>query len=45
MVNTGISLILYSAAEDGEALYTQQKQDLELTGSNHELLLIVKFRL
>ena len=44
MVNTGISLILFSVAEGGEALYTQQKQDLELTGSNHELL-IVKFRL
>ena len=42
MVSTGISLILFSAAEDGEALYAQQKQDLELTGSNHELL-IVKF--
>ena len=31
MVNTGISLILFSAAEDGEALYAQQKQDQELT--------------
>ena len=29
---------------DGEALYNQQKQDLELTGSDHELL-IVKFRM
>ena len=31
MVNTKIRLILFSAAEDGEALYSQQKQDLELT--------------
>ena len=30
--------------KDGEALYSQQKQDQELTGSNHELL-IAKFRL
>ena len=35
-------VIWYS--HDGEALYSQQKQDQELTGSNHELL-IVKFRL
>ena len=32
------------AAKDGKALYSQQKQDWELTGSSHELL-IVKFRL
>ena len=32
------------AAKDGEALYSQQKQDWELTGSDHELL-IAKFRL
>ena len=31
-------------AKDGEALYSQQKQDLELTGPDHELL-ITKFRL
>ena len=31
MVNTEIRLIVFSAAEDGEALYSQQKQDLELT--------------
>ena len=30
MVNTEISLILF-AAKDGEALYSQQKQDQELT--------------
>ena len=33
------------AAKDGEALYSQQKQDQELTcGSDHELL-VAKFRL
>ena len=31
MVNTKIKLIAFFAAEDGEALYSQQKQDLELT--------------
>ena len=31
MVNTKISLIILFAAEDGEALYSQQKQDQELT--------------
>ena len=31
MVNTEIRLIMLFAAEDREALYSQQKQDLELT--------------
>ena len=31
MVNTKIRLILFFAAEDGEALYSRQKQDQELT--------------
>ena len=31
MVNTEIKLIILFAAEDGEALYSQQKQDEELT--------------
>ena len=31
MVNTEIRLIKFFAAEDGEALRCQQKQDLELT--------------
>ena len=31
MVNTKIRLIIFFAAEDEEALYSQQKQDLELT--------------
>ena len=44
MVNTRIRLIIFVAAKDGEALYTQQKQDWELTGSDYELL-IAKFRL
>ena len=44
MINTRIRLILFSAAEDVEALYSQQKQDLELTGLDHQLL-IAKFRL
>ena len=31
MVNTEIRLIIFFAAEDGDALYSQQKQDWELT--------------
>ena len=31
MVNTEIKLIIFFAAKDGEALYSQQKQDPELT--------------
>ena len=31
MVNTEIRLIILFAAKNGEALYTQQKQDQELT--------------
>ena len=42
VVNTEIRLIIFSAAKDGEALYSQQKQDQELI--DHELL-IAKFRL
>ena len=30
MVNTEIRLIIFFAAEDGEALYSQQKQDQEV---------------
>jgi len=41
----GVSSLFFFAAEDGEALYSQQKQDLELIcGSEHELF-IPKFRL
>ena len=31
MVSTEIRWIIYFATEDGKALYSQQKQDLELT--------------
>ena len=31
MANTEIRLIIFSAAKGGEALYSQQKQDQELT--------------
>ena len=31
MLNTEIKLIMFFAAKDGEALYSQQKQDWELT--------------
>ena len=44
MVNTEIRLVIFFAAKDREALYSQQKQDWELTGSDHELL-TDKFRL
>ena len=44
MANTEIRLIIFIAAKDGEALYSQQKQDRELTGSDHELF-IAKLRL
>ena len=40
MVNTEIRLIIFFAAKDGEALYSQQKQDQELTVAQ-----IIKFRL
>ena len=30
MLNTEIRLIIFFATEDGEALYSQQRQDLEL---------------
>ena len=44
MVNTEIRLIIFFAAKDGEALYSQQKQDQEVTVADHEHL-IAKFRL
>ena len=43
MVNAKIRLIIFFAAKDGEALYSKQKQNQELTVA-HELL-IAKFRL
>ena len=33
MVNTKIRLIIFFTAEDGEALYSQQQQDQELTAA------------
>ena len=45
MVDTEIRLIIFFAAKDGEAVYSQQKKRLEADcGSDHELL-IAKFRL
>ena len=46
MVNTEIRLIIFFAAKDGEALYSQQKKKRlgADSGSDHELL-ISKFRL
>ena len=44
MVNTKIRLIIFFAVKDGEALYSQQKHDQELCGSDHKLL-IAKIRL
>ena len=41
MVNTEIRLIIFFAGKDGEALYSQQKQDQERTVAQ----LIAKFRL
>ena len=49
MVNTEIRLIIFFEAKDGEALYSQQKQDWELTVAQIllilSILLIAKFRL
>ena len=42
MFNTNIRVITLFAAKDGEALYSQQKQDREQTDSDHEFL-IAKF--
>ena len=45
MVNTEIRLIIIFAAKDGEALYSQQKQDWELTVAQIMNNFIAKFRL
>ena len=45
MVNTKIGLIIFFAAKDREALYSQQKQDEELTVAQDHELLTAKFRL
>ena len=44
MVNTEIRLIIFFSAKDGEALYSQQKQDQELTVAA-QIILTAKFRL
>ena len=44
MVNTKIRLIIFLAAKDGEAPYSQQKQDQELTVAQMNSL-FAKFRL
>ena len=44
MVDTEIRLIIFFAAKDGEALYSQQKQDQELTVAQI-MNSIAKFRL
>ena len=44
MVNTKIRLIIFFAAKDGEALYSQQKTPGADCGSDHEHL-ITKFKL
>ena len=45
IVNTEIKLITFFAAKDGEALYSQQKQDWKMTVAQIIELLIAKFRL
>ena len=45
MVNIKIKLITFFVAKDGEAIYSQQKQDMELTVALIIKLLISKFRL
>ena len=44
MVNTKIRLIIFFAAKDGEAVYSQQKQVRELTVAQ-TIVFITKFRL
>ena len=39
MVNIEIKLIILFAAKDGEALYSEEKQDQELTVAHHEFLI------
>ena len=42
--NTKIRLITFFVAKDGEAVYFSKKQDLHLTGTDHQLF-IAKVRL
>ena len=46
MVDIKIRLIIFFAAKDGEALYSQQKQDGAGCDSEHELLIVIfRFKL
>ena len=45
MVNTEIRLVIFFATKDGEALYSQQKQDQELTVAQTMNSLLPNFRL
>ena len=45
MVNTEIRLIIFFAAKDGEALYSQHKTRMGADCSSDHELLIAKFRL
>ena len=45
MVNTDIRLIIFSAAEDGEALYSQAKRISKADYDSDHQFLIKKFRL
>ena len=45
MVNTEIRLVIFFAAKDGEALYSQQKQECELTVAQIMNSLLSNFRL
>ena len=42
-VNTEIRLIIFFAAKDGEALYSQQKEDQELSVAQTYSCVCVKF--
>ena len=44
MVNTEIRLIIFFAAKEGEALYSQQKQDRELTVAQIMSSLLLKLK-
>ena len=45
MINTEIRLIIFFAAKDGEALYSQEKTRLGANCDSHHELFIAKFRL
>ena len=42
MASSEIRSITFFAAKDGEALYSQQKQDQELTVLHHELVIAIQ---